>query len=556
MELRSRRVLEGVEGTYARALYRAAGFDGSDLRKPLIAVVNSWAGFVPGHAHLRELAELAEEGIRSAGGTPMEFNVPAVCDGIAQGIGMHYVLPLRDVIAAAIELTVEAHQFDGMVCICTCDKIVPGMLMAAARLDLPTVFLTGGVMPPYISPEGEALVASDVKEAIGRFASGEMTIEELEEVERRACPGPGGCNMMGTASTMCIVVEALGLSLPGNATVQAGSDELRGMAFEAGGRAVELVKEGITARSFLTPESLENAARVAISIGGSTNMTLHIPALAAEVGVELDLKWFDELSRSTPLLGKFKPASGLTVSDLHRVGGVRAVVRELMRGGLIHPSAPTISGRSIGELAGEVERRPGDEEVIRPIESPLAPEGGIAVLYGNLAPEGAVVKRSAVVPGMLIHSGPARVFDSEEEVRNGLMRGGVEAGDVLVIRYEGPVGGPGMRELSIPAAMLVGMGLSEEVAMVTDGRYSGATRGPCIGHVSPEAALKGPIAAVRDGDVIHIDIPARKLEVELTEREIERRLENWRPPRKEVKGFLRIYRRLVGSAVYGARLSS
>jgi dihydroxy-acid dehydratase len=553
MALRSEGVLRGVEGTYARALYRGAGFKGGDLRGPLIAVVNSWTEFVPGHSHLRRLARLVREGIRSGGGTPMEFNTVAVCDGIAQGAGMHYVLPLRDIVAASIELVVEAHRFDGMVCLCTCDKIVPGMLMAAARLDLPTTFLTGGVMPPYSSGEG-VRVASDVKEAMGRFKSGKISMEELREIERTACPGSGGCNMMGTASTMCVIVEALGLSLPGNATVRSDSDEIERMAFEAGVKAAELVRAGVSARTFITPSSLENAARVAIAIGGSTNTLLHLPAIAAEEGIELDLRWFDSLSRSTPLLGRFKPASDRTVSDLHEVGGVRAVIRELLRGGLIHAAAPTVSGETIGELAARVQRKPGDEEVLRPFESPLAPEGGIAVLYGNLAPEGAVVKQSAVVPQMLVHTGPARVFDSEEEVRDTLSSGEVAEGDVLVIRYEGPVGGPGMRELSIPAALLVGMGLADRVAMVTDGRYSGATRGPCVGHVCPEAALGGPIAALRDGDIVHIDIPARILEVELTSSQIKERLSSWRPPERKVRGFLRLYRHLVGSAAGGARL--
>ena len=535
-------------GTYARALYRAVGFDDEALRRPLIAVVNSWSEFVPGHAHLRRLAGYVREGIRAAGGTPVEFNTVAACDGIAQGAGMHYILPLRDVIAASVELTVEAHQFDGMVCLCTCDKIVPGMLLAAARLDLPTIFVTGGVMPPRRTKDGW-LVASDVKEAVGRFLAGLISAEELREVEETACTGCGGCNMMGTASTMCLVVEALGLSLPGNASVEANSEELDCMAFEAGKRAVELVRHGVPARTFITPSALENAARVALAVGGSTNLLLHLPALAAEVGLELPLRWFDRLSRSTPLLARFKPASSLTISHFHRAGGMRAVVGELCKGGLIATSCPTVAGRIIGELA----RTTGDEGAIAPFERPLAPEGGIAVLFGNLAPGGAVVKQSAVAPSMLVHSGPARTFDSEEEVYARLMEGGVQPGDVLVIRYEGPVGGPGMRELSLPAALLVGRGLSEEVAMVTDGRYSGATRGPCIGHVCPEAALGGPLAAVRDGDQIHIDIPGRRLEVELTDAEISKRLERWRPPEKPVRGFLSLYRRIVRPASEGAR---
>jgi len=548
MALRSRRVLEGLRGTYVRALYRAVGLDGGALARPLIALVNSWSEFVPGHAHLRRLAGYVREGIRDAGGTPVEFNTVAACDGIAQGEGMHYILPLRDVVAASVELTVQAHQLDGMVCLCTCDKIVPGMLLAAARLDLPTVFLTGGVMPPA-RRGGGWLVASDVKEAVGEFLAGRISEEELREVEEGACTGCGGCNMMGTASTMCLVVEALGLSLPGNATVGADSKEIEEMAYEAGRRVVELVGEGVTARRFMTAAALENAARVAVAVGGSTNLLLHLPALAAEVGLELPLRWFDELSRSTPLLAKFKPASELTISHFHRAGGVRAVMGELRKGGLVDASCPTVSGTTVGELA----RGTGDEAVVAPYERPLAPEGGIAVLFGNLAPEGAVVKQSAVEPSMLVHSGPARTFDSEEEAYLGLTEGNVDPGEVLVVRYEGPVGGPGMRELSLPAALMVGRGL-EKVAMVTDGRYSGATRGPCVGHVCPEAALGGPLAAVRDGDRILVDIPGRRLEVELTRAEMERRLRGWRPPERKVGGFLSVYRRIVGPAGRGARL--
>lgn len=567
MPRRSERVLRGARGTYARALYRACGFTPEDLRRPLIAVVNSWADFVPGHSHLRELAAQVKEGVRAAGGTPVEFNTPAPCDGLAQGVGMHYVLPLRDLIAASVELMVEAHQLDGMVCLCTCDKIVPGMLMAAARLNLPTVFVTGGVMPPYQGTRGEGKgpggtwrVASDVKEAMGAFQAGRISAEQLREIEATACPASGGCNMMGTASTMCAVTEALGLSLPGNATAGATTDALREMAYRAGEQVLELLRAGATCQHFLTAEALENAARLALAIGGSTNLVLHLPAIAAEVGLELPLAWFDQLSRTTPLLAQFKPASPYTITHFDAAGGVRAVLYELKRGGLLHSRCPTVAGPSLGNLAARLEKK--DEgpanayEIVRPFEQPLSPEGGLAVLYGNLAPEGAVVKQSAVAPSMLTHLGPARVFDSEEEVWDRLWEGKIEPGEVLVIRYEGPRGGPGMRELSLPAAVLVGRGLDDRVAMVTDGRYSGATRGPCIGHVTPEAAVGGPLATVEEGDRIHLDIPQRRLEVELTEAEIEKRLAHWQPPPpKKTQGFLALYAKMVAGADRGARWS-
>jgi len=557
--MRSQKLLGGIQGTYARALLRACGFTEDDLRRPMVAIANSWNDFVPGHGHLRELAQHVRAGVREGGATPMEFNTVAPCDGIAQGPGMHAVLPLREIIAASVELMVEAHQFDGLVCLCTCDKAVPGMLMAAARLNLPTVFVLGGVMPPYRTADGEVRVTSDVKEAIGQYTKREVDEAQLRAIEATACTACGGCNMMGTASTMGAVTEALGLSLPGNATMDSTSDELRALAHEAGRRATELVRAGVTSRSFFTAEAFENAARLALAIGGSSNLLLHLPAIAAEAGLELPLKWFDQLSRETPLLAKFKPASPYTITDFHAAGGVAAVLHQLQRGNLLHGDCPTVSGWSLGSVAcSPGPRVPGSPgpRVIHPIDSPLDPEGGLAVLYGNLAPGGAVVKQSGVAPEMRVHTGPAKVVDSEEAARDVLLSGQVQPGDVLVIRYEGPAGGPGMRELSIPAAMLVGMGLGNSVAMVTDGRYSGATRGPCIGHVTPEAAKGGPLAVVQDGDRILIDIPQRRLDVDLSDAEIQRRLATWTPPPpKKRGGFLELYARLVREAGEGARLA-
>ena len=562
---RSQQLVGGVEGTYARALYRAAGFTREDLQRPLVAIANSWNDFTPGHIHLRELADHVRAGIREAGGTPVEFNTVAPCDGIAQGVGMHSILPLRDLIAASVELMVQAHRFDGLVCLCTCDKIVPGMLMAAARLDLPTVFVTGGVMPPYRAADGTQRVTSDVKEALGAFTAGRIDAAQLQDFEATACTTCGGCNMMGTAITMGCVTEALGFTLPGNATMEATSSELRRLARAAGTVVMELVRQDLRARRFLTSGSLANAVRVALAIGGSSNLLLHLPAIAAEVGLELPLTWFDRISRETPLLARFKPASPYTITDFHRAGGVGVLLSELDRGGLLERSCPALPATTIGARAAACLRPldpasassaggSGTFEVIRPFAAPLAPEGGLAILFGSLAPRGAVVKQSGVVPEMWVHSGPARVVDSEEAVRELFYRDQVRPGDVLVVRYEGPVGGPGMRELSIPAALLVGRGLGHTVAMVTDGRYSGATRGPCIGHVAPEAAQGGPLAIVQDGDLIHIDIPNRRLDLGLSEAEIARRLAHWTPPPPKPRpGFLSLYAQMVGGADAGAR---
>ncbi|MCU0508268.1 MAG: dihydroxy-acid dehydratase [Anaerolineae bacterium] len=551
-------VFQGVAGAYPRALYRSMGFRDDDFEKPLIGIVNSWSEVDPGHFHLRELAAWVKEGVREAGGAAAEFNTVAPCDGIAQGEGMHYVLPLRDVIAASVELMVRANRFDGLVMLCSCDKIVPGMLMAAARLDLPTIFVTGGPMAPgeVTDPATGApreIILSDVKEAMGRYKAGRITEEEFYEIECRACGGPGACAFMGTANTMNCIVEALGLSLPGCATLPALDPARAELCRASGRRIVDLTRAGMNCRQMLGPASLENAVRVTVALGGSTNATLHVPAIAAEAGQRVTPDTFDELGRATPLIGRFAPAGRLTVVDLHRAGGIPAVVGALAP--LLATDAPTVDGRSIGEIGAASPVLRGD--VIHPLSAPIAAQGGIAVLRGNLAPRGAVVKQSAVAPAMLRHVGPARVFESEEEVRDSLMSRNINAGDVLVIRNEGPAGGPGMRELSIPAAMLVGMGLGESVAMITDGRYSGATRGPCIGHVCPEAYLGGPIAAVREGDLIEIDIPGRALNLRVPEEEVERRLRGWQPrPPAVTGGFLGLYSRLVRQADEGAILSS
>ncbi len=541
-------IFAGLEGAYPRSLYRAMGYGDADFERPLIGIANSWSEVCPGHCHLRALAEWVKEGVREAGGTPAEFNTIATCDGIAQGRGMHYVLPMRDVIAASVELMAGANGFQGLVMLASCDKIVPGMLLAAARLDLPAVLVAGGPMLPGRAG-GQEIGLSDVKEAMGRYQAGLISAETFREIETNACPGPGACSFMGTANTMSCIAEALGLTLPGCATMPAVDPARRELCRASGRRLVALVRAGITARRMLGQASLENAVRVCLAVGGSTNATLHLPALAREVGADISLDTFDRLSRETPLIARFLPASRHTVVDLHAAGGIPAVLSILAP--LLAGETPTVAGLTTGQVAAAA--RVLRSDVLHPLSAPLAPEGGIAVLRGNLAPDGAVVKQSAVAAGMRRHLGPARVFESEEEVRDSLLARAIRPGDVLVIRNEGPRGGPGMRELSIPAAMLVGMGLGDSVAMVTDGRYSGATRGPCIGHVAPEAHVGGPIAAVREGDLVEIDIPNRRLTLHVPAEEIARRLRTWQPrPPAASGGFLGLYSHIVEQADQGA----
>jgi dihydroxy-acid dehydratase len=554
--LQGRGVFEGVAGAYPRALYRSMGFTDADFEKPLIGIANSWSEVDPGHFHLRTLAEWVKEGVREAGGAPAEFNTVAPCDGIAQGEGMHAILPLRDIIAASVELMALANRFDGLVMLCSCDKIVPGMLIAAARLNLPTIFVLGGPMTPGTVSDpatggSREIILSDVKEAMGRYKAGRITEDEFYQIECQACGGPGACGFMGTANTMACIVETLGLALPGCATLPALDPARQELCRATGRRIVDLVRENARAGAMLSQESLENAVRVTLALGGSTNATLHLPAVAHEVGAEITPDTFDRLGRTTPLVARFAPASRLTVIDLHAAGGVPAVLNVLSP--LLAGDAPTVDGRTVGKIA--VEAHVLRDDVLHSLAAPLAQEGGIAVLRGTLAPDGAVVKQSAMAPAMLRHIGPARVFESEEEVRDSLMARAIHPGDVLVIRNEGPAGGPGMRELSIPAAMLVGMGLGESVAMVTDGRYSGATRGPCIGHVCPEAYTGGPIAVVREGDLIEIDVPGRRLNLLIPEEELALRLAEWHPRRPAVTtGFLGLYSRIVGPASCGAIL--
>lgn len=549
-DLRSKKMLEGVSGAYPRALFRAMGYDDNDFKKPLIGIVNSWTEATPGHAHLRELAEHVKNGVWSNGGMPVEFNTTAPCDGIAQGKGMHNILPSRDVICASIELMVEANQFDGLVMLGSCDKIVPGMLMAAASLDLPTIFVTGGPMDPY-NHKGEDLILSDVKEAMGRYKAGFIEYEEFYQIESETCQTCGACGMMGTANTMSTVVEAMGMSLPGCGTLSAVSSGRKRLAKLSGERIVDMAREGLNSNKIMNEASVINAIKYILAIGGSSNAVLHMPAIARQLGVEMTIDIFDELSKTTPLIAKFKPASKYTLRDFHTVGGVQSLLKALSP--LLDTSVMTCTGTRMSENLEKVVFL--ENKVIKSLDNPLADEGGIAVLKGNLAPKGAVVKQSGVSEKMMVHEGPARIANSEEEVRDLLNNGKVNHGDVLIIRYEGPKGGPGMRELSIPAALLVGMGFGDSVAMITDARYSGATRGPCIGYVTPEAADGGPIAVINEGDIISINIPERKLDIKISDEELQERLSKWEyVPKDNVKGFLKTYRKIVRPANEGATI--
>jgi len=539
---------------YERALYHCCGYSYEDLKKSKVAIVNSWNEINPGHIHLNNLAKFVKEGVKEAGGTPMEFNTIASCDGIANsGNFSKYILPSREIIAASVECTIKAYNFDGMIMLCSCDKIIPGMLIAAARCNIPTIFVTGGIMEPKFFKDGplkgKTYVTSDIKEAIGEFQVGKLTEEEFFLIESQTCSTPGACNMMGTANTMACIVEAIGLSLPGCATLSAISVEREDLCRESGKKIIELIDKNIKALDIITHNSIENAIKVALSFGGSTNMILHMCALSHEIGGSLNHFDFDILSKSVPLLAKFKPASEYNLTEFHEAGGVRVLMKKLLKH--LDLSTKTILELTLKEYLEIVEF--SDYQIIRSLEDPIAPEGGIAVLKGNLAPEGAIVKQSAVNPNMRYYKGTAKVFECEEDVKDALMNGKIQEGDVLVIRYEGPKGSPGMRELSIPAAILVGMGLEDSVAMITDGRYSGATRGPCIGHVCPEAIEGGPIAIVQDGDVIEIDIDNRQLNLLITEEEMNKRLKDWKKPEPKItKGYLQIYSKIVSSAKYGA----
>jgi len=547
--MRSSSIKEGLERAPHRSLLFALGLGREDFSKPFIGIANSFTEIVPGHKHLGQLARAVKDGIRSAGGVPFEFNTIAICDGLAMNHeGMKYSLPSRELIADSIEVMAKAHAFDGLVFMPNCDKVVPGMLMACVRINLPSIFLSGGPMLAGKSGQ-DSVDLSSMFEAVGKVAAGAMSEEELAHLEEIACPGCGSCSGMFTANTMNCLTEALGMALPGNGTVPAVSGGRLRLAFEVGKRAVELVKEGLLPQDVITKESLENAFTVDMALGGSTNSVLHLKAVAAEAGIDFPLEKINDISKKTPTLCHLRPAGDYHVEDLDLAGGISALMAEL--GDLLHLDSPTVSGKSLGQVISG--KNSLNFDVIRPVSNPYLSSGGIAILFGNLAPEGAVVKKSAVAPEMLCHEGPARVFDSEEEATRCIMNGGIKSGDVVVIRYEGPRGGPGMREMLTPTALLAGMGHDKDVALITDGRFSGATRGAAIGHVSPEAADKGPIACLKDNDIIKIDIPSCSLEVELSEAEITHRLSQLLPFSPKVQGgYLGRYLKQVSSSSSGA----
>jgi dihydroxy-acid dehydratase len=553
--MRSDTVKKGFERAPHRSLLRATGLDSEAIAKPFIAICNSYTDVIPGHVHLRKVADIVKKAIRKAGGTPFEFDTIGICDGIAMGhAGMKYSLPSRELIADCVETMVNAHAFDGMVCIPNCDKIVPGMMMGALRCNIPTIFVSGGPMRAGRTPSGKSADLISVFEGVGAFKAGKMDEAALFELECSACPGEGSCSGMFTANSMNCLTEAIGLGLPGNGTVLADDPARRRLWRAAGRRIVEMVRDDLKPRDIVTREAVDNAFVLDMAMGGSTNTVLHTLAIAHEAGIAYDLERINDLSKRCPNICKVSPSSPYHVEDVDRAGGVSAILKEVSKvRDLLHLDAGTVTGRTLGKNIARA--KIADPQCIRPIENAYSPEGGLFILKGNLAPDGAVIKTAGVNPAMLKHEGPAVIFESQEEACEGILAGKVQPGDVVVIRYEGPKGGPGMQEMLAPTSYIMGQGLGEKVALITDGRFSGGTRGACIGHISPEAAEGGPIALLRHGDRIEIDIPSRRLDVKLGDDELARRRSAWQPPEPRFKtGWLGRYTRLATSASTGAVL--
>lgn len=551
--MKSDNVLKGIQQSPGRSLFNALGLTEEEMSKPLIGVVSSHNEIVPGHMHLDKLAEAVKLGVAMAGGTPIMFPAIAVCDGIAMGHeGMKYSLVTRDLIADSTEAMAMAHAFDALVMIPNCDKNVPGLLMAAARINIPTIFVSGG---PMLAGRvgGEKRSLSSMFEAVGAYAAGKINEEDVLEFERGVCPTCGSCSGMYTANSMNCLTEVLGMGLKGNGTVPAVYSERLRMAKHAGMKIMQLLKDDIKPRDIMTEKAFLNALTVDMALGCSTNSMLHLPAIAHDAGIELDIEAANKISAKTPNLCHLAPAGHVYMEDLNEAGGVYAVMNELSKKDLIILNEMTVTGKTVGENIKECINK--DHDVIRPVSNPYSETGGIAVLRGNLAPDTCVVKKSAVCEDMMRHSGPARVFDCEEDAISAIKGGKIIDGDVVVIRYEGPKGGPGMREMLNPTSAIMGMGLGETVALITDGRFSGASRGASIGHVSPEAAVGGPIALVHEGDIINIDIPSNSINVEISDEEMERRKSRWKPKRRELKGYLQRYEALVTSGNRGAILS-
>lgn len=558
--MRSDTIKKGFDKAPHRSLLKATGCVSSrdDFSKPFIGICNSFNELIPGHAHLQELGRIAKEAVREAGGVPFEFNTIGVCDGIAMGhVGMRYSLASRELIADSVETVVEAHRLDGLVCIPNCDKITPGMMMGALRTNVPVIFVSGGPMKAGHTPSGQTVDLISVFEAVGKCSTGEITEDELQTIEECGCPGCGSCSGMFTANSMNCLCEALGFALPGNGTILAADPRRNELVKAAAGRIVDLVKKDVRPRTILTRAAMLNAFALDLAMGGSTNTILHTLAIASEAELDFDFSELNDLSAKTPYICKVSPATTeVHIEDVDRAGGISAILKELSKvEGLLDLSAPTVTGKTLGENIASAEVL--DRKVIRSVEDPYSATGGLAVLYGNLAPNGAVVKTGAVSPSMMKHSGPAKVYDCQDDAIAGIMQGDVKAGDVVVIRYEGPRGGPGMPEMLSPTSAIMGRGLGDSVALITDGRFSGGSRGACIGHVSPEAADRGPIAAVRTGDLITIDIPQRSMTVALDEETMRQRIKalpEFEPKIK--KGYLARYARMVTSANTGAVLKT
>jgi len=555
--MRSDTIKKGFEHAPHRSLLRATGViqTESDFEKPFIGVANSYIDLIPGHVHLQEFGKVAKQAIREAGGIPFEFNTIGVDDGIAMGhIGMRYSLASRELIADSVETVAEAHRLDGLMCITNCDKIVPGMLMAAVRINIPTVFVSGGPMKAG-NLDGEKVDLISVFEGVGQFQSGAISEEKLTALEKEGCPTCGSCSGMFTANSMNCLMEALGIALPGNGSILAVDDGRLDLVREAGKRIVDLIDKNIKPRDLVTSESIRNAFALDMAMGGSTNTVLHTLAIAIEAGLEFDLKELNEIAKKTPYICKVSPATkDVHMEDVDRAGGISAILSELSKkDNILDLDCPTVTGKSLGEnIRGAVSK---DERIIRTVDTPYSQEGGLAILFGNIAPDGSVVKTAAVEEKMLVHSGPARIYASQEEALSGIMDKEVQPGDVVVIRYEGPKGGPGMPEMLSPTSAIMGMGLGDKVALITDGRFSGGTRGACIGHISPEAANRGPIAAINEGDTIHINIPEKSINVELSDDEIQSRLAALPEFEPKIKnGYLGRYARMVTSANTGAVL--
>jgi dihydroxy-acid dehydratase len=553
--MRSDQVKKGFERAPHRSLLRATGLKSEAMSKPFIAICNSYTDIIPGHVHLRKVGDLIRKAILQAGGTPFEFNTIGICDGIAMGhTGMKYSLPSRELIADGVETMANAHCFDGMICIPNCDKIVPGMIMGALRANIPTIVVSGGPMRAGKLPDGKTVDLISVFEGVGAYKAGKLNEEGLLAIECAACPGPGSCSGMFTANSMNCLTEAIGLGLPGNGTVLAEDPARRRLWRAAARRIVEMVAEDLKPRDIVTREAIDNAFLLDMAMGGSTNTVLHTLAIAHEAGIAYDLDRINELSMKCPNICKVSPSSSYHVEDVDRAGGVSAILKEISKiPGLLHTDAKTVTGKTLGRNIARAKIK--DPECIRPLEKAYSPEGGLFILRGNLAPGGAVIKTAGVHPDMLRFEGPAIIFESQEHACEGILDGKVQAGHVVVIRYEGPKGGPGMQEMLGPTSYIMGRGLGEKVALITDGRFSGGTRGACIGHVSPEAAEGGPIGLLRDGDIIRLDIPARVLEAKVSGDELVRRRAAWQPPEPRFKtGWLARYTKMATSAGAGAVL--